>query len=555
MSRGERRARRVASSPLARSTSSRRELLALIAGAPLAAAACRARREVAGELRGASVDVGHRLRSATLEQARGEPQRVGVAVIGAGPSGLSAAWWLERHDERDFVVFDLERQAGGTSAYGTDGAVPYPWGAHYVPAPARDQRALVRLLDEMGALVAGDHAGRVIPREDLLVREPEERLFVAGKWREGLFPHAIATDADHAELARFQAEVDRWVRFRDAQGRRAFALPLRRSSDAAEVTALDRQSASDWLDALGVRSPVVRWWIEYATRDDYGLELGSTSAWALLFYFASRVLVPGEESAPFIAWPEGNGRVVRHLGGVVGDRLRLGRLVTDVVPRDDGVDLAVADVAAGTVQAWRADQVIVALPKFVAARVLRPWRDAPPAYVRDFTYGSWLVANLHVSRRPESRGVPFAWDSVLYDSPALGYVNAMHQRGADRGPAVLTYYWPLCDADPARARQRLLELDHASASALVMADLSRAHPDLSDVVTRLDVWRWGHAMVRPTPGFIWGDARRRAAEPLGRVHLAHSDLSGLALLEEAQDRGITAANAVLAQRGKAPEAP
>ena len=59
------------------------------------------------------------------------------------------------------------------------------------------------------------------------------------------------------------------------------------------------------------------------------------------------------------------------------------------------------------------------------------------------------------------------------------------------------------------------------------------------------MFRWGHAMVRPVPGFMWGKARARLAAPLGRIHLAHSDLSGMSLFEEAAYRGATAAETVL----------
>jgi len=82
----------------------------------------------------------------------------------------------------------------------------------------------------------------------------------------------------------------------------------------------------------------------------------------------------------------------------------------------------------------------------------------------------------------------------------------------------------------------------------ILADLGRAHDGLEALVERIDVWRWGHAMIRPAPGFIWGDARRKSAEPHGRVHFAHSDLSGLALFEEAFDQGLRAADEVLAFR-------
>ena len=55
-------------------------------------------------------------------------------------------------------------------------------------------------------------------------------------------------------------------------------------------------------------------------------------------------------------------------------------------------------------------------------------------------------------------------------------------------------------------------------------------------------------MIRPRPGFVFSRLRREAARPLGDVHFAHSDLSGLPLLEEAQHHGIRAAEEILRGR-------
>ncbi|MCA9646147.1 MAG: NAD(P)-binding protein, partial [Myxococcales bacterium] len=425
---------------------SRRDVLRLLLGAPLAAACEKhlPRREIPGEIKGARFQLGHRLRDATVERAAGAPRRVGVAIVGAGPSGLSAAWRLDREGVADYVVFDLEGQAGGTSTFGSDGAVPHPWGAHYVPVPRRQTSALYRLLSEMDVLEPDvDAPPRAL--EQMRIRAPEERLFIDGSWHEGLFPAAGASKEDWEQLTRFEAQVARWVSFRDAQGRRAFDLPMARASNAAEVRALDKQSAKQWLDDLKITSPRVRWYVEYACRDDYGLDLEHTSAWALLLYFCSRVPEPGSESAPFVTWPEGNGRLVRHLVDVVGPRLELGRVVTDVVPGEDSVEFSVYSPDTG-LRRYVADQVILALPKFVVPRILRPFREAMPAHLQEFSYGVWLVANIHLRRRPLSRGFELAWDNVLYDSPALGYVVASHQTLRDRGPSVWTYYQPLTDA-------------------------------------------------------------------------------------------------------------
>lgn len=121
----------------------------------------------------------------------------------------------------------------------------------------------------------------------------------------------------------------------------------------------------------------------------------------------------------------------------------------------------------------------------------------------------------------------------------------------DIGPDVWTYYLPLTGDDVATERQRLLSIDHADWSRAIVADLEQAHPDLGTQLERLDIYKWGHAMVRPTPGFVHGAARREAlAAQLARVHFAHSDLSGIALFEEAQDHGVLAAERVLRALGR-----
>jgi hypothetical protein len=63
------------------------------------------------------------------------------------------------------------------------------------------------------------------------------------------------------------------------------------------------------------------------------------------------------------------------------------------------------------------------------------------------------------------------------------------------------------------------------------------HPELQGHIENIDVRVWGHAMIRPTPGFIWGEARRKAAAHRPPVFFAHSDLSGISIFEEAYCRG------------------
>lgn len=499
-------------------TLSRRELLTAFLGAPFAALACRehAPSLPPGALVGASHEVGHRLRGGPPPRPT-EWESHDVAIVGAGIAGLAAAWRLAHAGIRDVVLLELESEIGGTSR----STASIPWGAHYVVAPSPADRVLTQLLDEMGVLENG------APAEQFLVRDPEERVFYRGRWYEGLYLYAGASHEDLRQLKAFEAEIARWSAWRDGQGRRAFEIPMALGSDDAEVLALDKLSMAQWLDARGLTSPRLRWFVEYACRDDYGTLLADTSAWAAIFYFASR------DARPVITWPEGNGRIVQHLARSAP--ARTGWLAAHVTPTGE-----VTALRGNEVKGIRARRVIFAGPQFVARRVI-PSRPA----TNDFTYGSWMVANITLSGRPVFHGFPPAWDNVLYDSPSLGYVTATHQRGVEHGPTVLTYYYPLCGSDPRVERERLLAEGRDEWAEVALADLSRAHPDIRTLATRVDVMRWGHAMIRPTPGFIGSEARRTAAQPHGAIHFANTDLSGIALCEEALHHGVRAAEEVL----------
>jgi hypothetical protein len=533
-------------------TFNRREILAAFLGLPVALAACRENSTPPlppGKIVGTSDVFGHRLRDGLrVEVSNDAWTDVPVVIVGAGVAGLSAAWHLQRSGFTDYVLLELEKAPGGTARSGSTGAFSFPWGAHYIPAPMKENAALISLLNEMGVVEGKDNEGEPIIGEQFLCRDPEERIFYKGRWYEGLYLHAGATSDDQQQLDKFNREMNRWVAWRDAKSRRAFTLPVSACSDDAEVTALDRISMDEWMNQQGFTSPRLRWWVNYACRDDYGMTLDQASAWAGLFYFCARVLKPGVESQSLITWPEGNGRLVNHLYEKTRPQIQLDRAAIDLVPTATGCDLVTLDQQGTSPRGLHAKHVIFAAPQFMARYLIRPYRENPPPHIAEFQFGSWMVANLTLKDRPKHnsmRDFPLAWDNVLYESESLGYVVATHQQGIDRGPTVFTYYYPLCDANARVARTRLLETDWRGWADVALTDLSRAHPDIRNLAERLDVMRWGHAMIRPRTGFIWGPARRAAAKPYRSIHFAHSELSGVALFEEAFDHGLRAAGEVL----------
>ena len=136
--------------------------------------------------------------------------------------------------------------------------------------------------------------------------------------------------------------------------------------------------------------------------------------------------------------------------------------------------------------------------------------------------------------------------------PSLGYVNARHQSLAPTpGPMLLTHYWAL-GGQTAQAlvanRQRLAQQPWRVWAQAVLDDLAPVHPDLPSRLGRMDLMRWGHAMIVPTPGLRGHPALAALARPQGLLHFAHSDLSAYSVFEEAFTRGTWAAQAIAARR-------
>jgi hypothetical protein len=368
-------------------------------------------------------------------------------------------------------------------------------------------------------------------------------VFFRGAWHPGLVPLGALDAAARGELARFGAiEAEMTARV-GRDGRPWFQIPVAESSRDPEALALDQLSMAAWLDREGFRTPALRWYVRYATLDDFGGEPEDVSAWAGLHYFAARKLkTPELEGSHFLVWPEGNGRLVKALAASGGARRRTGALVTSVAPAGRGVEVVALEAPARAVRI-EARAAIVATPAFVARRLVAgavplPTRAASP----------WLVANLHVDRPADP---DLAWDSVIWDADGLGYVDASHQRTSLVDRTVLTYYRAFGGPDVAAARASLLAAPWGALADDVLRDLAPAHPDLRERTSRVDVLVWGHAMPRPRPGFLGPRPFEVPTRLADRVAWAHVDQTGMALFEEAQARGVRAAEATAEDLGVA----
>lgn len=515
----------------------RRRFLQASAAAPALLTGSCARpqpRAIPGQIMGAAAGAGHRLRDLKTLPGPSRTEKADVVIAGAGIAGLSAARQLSKRGVEDFVILDLETQAGGNSASGANAVSAYPWGAHYVPLPGRDCHEVIQLFEELGIIQGHDAAGRPVYDELALNHDPHERLFIHGQWENGLLPAAGLSAREREEFEAFDAAILK------LQQTRAFTIPLDRGTQSPETLALDTLTMAEWMNRQGWHSAPLRWYVDYACRDDFGGSIEQVSAWAGIHYFASRSGDAANATrGTVLTWPEGNGHLVKQLVRPLASRLHTGSIVLRVQPEAGRVYTDVMQADTGEVIRYESRAVLCAMPRFITQRAVA---GLPPV---SLNYAPWVVVNLTLDELPVSPGVLPAWDSVIYQGPSLGYVNATHQSLAAVPQAtVITHYEALCDRPPAETRQWMMQQSHPFWCQRTFSALEAAHPDLANHVQQADVWLWGHGMIRPDPGFIWGREREKMLTQSPPVFYAHSDMSGMSIFEEAFTRGYQLADKI-----------
>lgn len=247
-------------------------------------------------------------------------------------------------------------------------------------------------------------------------------------------------------------------------------------------------------------------------------------------------------------------------------RMRLSSLVVDV--RHDGSpesakQLFVTYLKDGRLYRVRARRVIMSGQQHLNKRIIR---DLPPdlhAAMDSFHHAPMLVINVALRNWKflEKLGVAavrwfegFGWffsmrRQMLFDGEAPMPLDPSK-------PTVLTMYNPFCipglpvDKQTVAARMQMFGLRFADIEKGVTDQFTKmfagagfnAERDIAAIVAN----RWGHAYVVSPPGFYFGRDGQPAASDVirrgfGRIHFAHSELSGMQMWETATHEGERAA--------------
>jgi phytoene dehydrogenase-like protein len=501
-------------------------------------------------------EAGHRLRDTLTWPEPTETYDTDVLIAGSGVAGLTAAWQLGKRGIKDLMLLSGP-EPQGNAACGRDGDLSFPTGAHYLPLPSMESRHIREMLADFGVIQGDPYALRPWFDERYLVHGPAERVLFENAWEEGYLPSERVSAAERADHQRFFALVEQYASALGSDGRRAFAVPLELSSSDPRYRRLDTQSFAAWLDAQNLRSPTLRWYLDYCCRDDYGRHDQEISAWAGLHYFCGRGgLAANADRGAVLTWPEGLSALATRLERAQpkGFSLRaasVARLRTTA----NGIEALCVRAQNGEPRSFRvrARQGIAAMPLFVLAHVLEDGPRYGFEARRDLPeYAPWIVSNFVLHAFPEEQpGSPLSWDNVVYREPGLGYVVSTHQdiRMSLPRRTAFTAYYALSELSPTAGRQWLDGATLAQLTELAARDLRLAYGwRLPLCVERVDITIRAHAMAIPHPGFLSrpGIAALRGSD--GPLYFAHSDLSGLSLFEEAAHWGYRAAERIAATR-------
>ncbi len=455
-------------------------------------------------------------------------KRIPLLVVGGGLSGLLTAYLLRRHQP---VVLEQAARFGGNAKGESWRGMDYAIGAAYFTAPEAGS-PLQALYAELGV--------------DRIWRRKSEGhpVALAGRLAEDFWQGETAPAGQRQQ---FRAIADYFRRLNNGEGGLAYPqIPAATTRQRAHVNALDRVSFRRHIEAV-VRGrrlhPHIATAFEHYCWSSFGASFAEVSAAAGLNFFAA-------EFGDILVTPGGNAAIAERLHERLGRQLpeghlRAGALVANVRAVSDGFEVAYED-AAGTLRCLHARAVVMACPKFVAARLIEDLEPERVDAIRRLRYRSYLVANVLLERRLAhspydlyllGRGTTDSRD-IRAAATRQGATDVVFGQYTypDAASTVLTLYRPL-PFDGARpdllaedAHAKFLREFEAQVFEGILPLLNFRREDIAGI--RLA--RWGHALPVAETGLIAGGTVDRLRRPFReRLFFVQQDNWALPAIETA----------------------
>lgn len=457
-------------------------------------------------------------------------------IIGSGIAGLVSAWKLKKRGVTNFII--LEKDAiGGMAQLDGDAAHPFAQAAAYTVYPYNDN--LIEVYTELGIVTGLDMDGAAIVDPKYVVKEPANNVIINGKftpdgWVEGLDSLPLPANVI-ADLKACTQDMRDWYDYVGADGKFGFDTPTDASTTDPDVRALDNLTWLEYVKSKGWDPAVSEFWDPYI-RSALGAQHDTVSAWAMLNFM-------GSEFKPGMSQPGGNAYLAKALAAKVGEaKIKTGAVV--VRATNQGAEVHVTYLENGKATTIRAKSAICAAPQYIARHLIPDLAAAGRLEGKDFVYTPYIVAQAHVSKTPPKLGYD-NWahgDFIFSDVIVADWAGLAEPEKAPLDRAnVLSIYTPLFSPG---ARAELQTKPFEEYEKLILDDLERFIPGVTETITQFDIYRWGHAMLSAPKGFMFSKSRVDSQKPIGLISFACHDVDGLPAFENSVGAAFRAAEEV-----------
>ncbi|MBX3575648.1 MAG: FAD-dependent oxidoreductase [Rhizobiaceae bacterium] len=444
-----------------------------------------------------------------------------AVIVGGGPAGLSAA--LELRD-RDILLLEASSRLGGRLRSEPRGPYWLNLGGHLLPPAGSRIRAM---LDTLGLTVVPIPGKKLAICLDGTVHAPEHA---------GALPFILPLSlSGRVSMARVGLRL-----MRAARGwRRALAVVPGESATARRERLAQFLSDRSFRDLIGPVSGRVDAIFAAAGRRA-AVEIDEQAAGVGVSLFGA---VWGGRGGPqAINLDGGSGRLAEAVAKAVGPRhIRLGAEVVEVAA--SGGQVRVSYRREGTVETVTARHAIVAVPAFVAARIVTALPDRLRTTLQTVQYGPFV--SLGILTREAS---PMPWDdlyAVVFPEASFdmffNHANPLRTGGTRQPGGSLMVY-----AGGRKARD-LLERTDAEIEALFLADLRRAFPQIEGIVAETQVAKWNPGNASRSVGFRFDAMIDYCARADTAIHFAGDYFAEIGSMETAASSAHEAALKVRAQ--------
>lgn len=471
-----------------------------------------------------------------IPAAEGDPYD--CVIVGGGLAGLVTAYRLQKLGVTKILVLEKE-DVGGFARL--DGPAEAPWGqaSAYTVFPYNDN--LIEVYTDLGIVTGLDADDLPVLDPKFVLKLPVNSSFIDGKfypetWDTGIdgLPYDQAIKDD---LKAFRDDMIAWYEFVGTDDRFAFDTPSDASTEDADVRALDLVTFAEYIEQRGWSPQVAEFYAPYC-RSAFGSEPSELSAWAAINFF-------GSEFQPSMSQPGGNA----HLSKALAAKVSAGTIQTQCFVlrvQNQGDEVHVTYLKDDVAKTIRAKTAVYAGPRYLAGYILPDLATSGRDEAKDFKYTPYIVAAVHVSKTPAGMGYDtwfqekrFFTDIIVADWAGL---DDPESASLER-PNTLSCYCPLL-GDGRRAE--LLSTSFEDYEKQLLEDLEEVLPGIRETITGVDLYRWGHAMLAPGKGFVFGASRVGSQAPEGHIHFANHDVDGLPAFENSVGAAFRAVDEVMA---------